>query len=308
MAKQEIQINSVKLLPGLKGLHIKYLELKEGTTNTYKEEVSRKIKRPIVGTELLLKFDEFEKYITGLCQIVEGKITVTGVTAGHDKFLLSGEIEVMDGDKKTPINTPLIKEDDGYEKYEEVQNIVDDIFKMALYYMQEGAYTASDKDIVLEFNKGKEGFDAEAVKNMSDEELTILSKKHLEKGGCVVLDPREEDMPGGIDFEEAPLKDISAGDEKQEMFETKSNHEFIPPNEGEEGMEVSKVDGVDFDKILEDERKEKEIVEAELKKQKVAEEKKAKAKAQLEELKKAQAKIEASIDEEDDFIPMRKVV
>lgn len=294
MSKQEIQISSVKLINGgLKGIAITYLRINDVKDTLWKSEVTEKNHRPIVGTELLTKFDEFATYITEINSVIEGNVTVTGITASHNKFLLSGTIDCLGGKKKSATNTPCVTEADGYERWEEVQEKVDEIYKMILEYMEKDLYTATNEQMILNFNKGKEGFDAEAVKNMSVEEQVAEATKLLEKIGCVVMNPNEEDMPGGvIDGEEVELKDISAGDEKHEMFETK---EEVKKNVEELSHQLHPT--IDIDKAN---------IGAE--KLRAETERKQKAKEQLAKLKEAQANIEQSIDEDDDFIPMRKVM
>lgn len=275
MSKQEIQISGVKLINGgLKGLEIKYLRINDLNSNRYKAEISEKSRRP-VNIEMQLKFEEFKSYLAELCSVEEEKVSITGIVAGHSKFLISGTIEVL-GKKKSAINTPAITEEDKYDKWDEVQAKVDEIYKMVLSYMEDNSYTATSEQMILQFNKGKEGFDESSLKNMSQEEMVAEATKLLEKIGCVVMNPHEEDMPGGIDSQEEilPLKDISAGDEKQGMFVDCviiDSEEQISKNE-------------DLDKL----------------KQKSAE--------KLAKLKESQDKLENIVDEEDEFIPMRRVI
>jgi hypothetical protein len=351
MASKEIQISSVKLINGgLKGLEIKYLELNDVNSNIYKSEITKKSRRP-VNIDMQLKFEEFKDHLAELCSIDEGKLAITGITAGHDKFLISGTVEVLDK-KKSAINTPCIKEEDGYDKYDVVQEKVDSIYKMVLEYMEKEAYTATNEQMILQFNKGKEGFDAEAVKNMTEEEQVIEATKLLEKIGCVVMNPHEEDMPGGIDAkDDFELEDISAGDEKQDMFAEKigvvSQKDLVHPEDfnisvGDEKEELfteePKKDGK-FTLTMRDPEEKSSVFVGEIKSEgfidtqdettttttidigkatkedadklieasKIAE-KKQKAQEQLAKLKASQKKVEQAVDEDDDFIPMRKVM
>lgn len=304
--KQEIQISSVKLINGgNKGIRISYIKMMEDKNGRMSiSKMNEENDRPIVGTELLLKFDEFSEYITGINNIEEGKVTATGITASASKFLLSGTIECFNGNKKSATNTPLITEQDDYEKWDEVQAKVDELYKMVLSHMETEKYMATDRDIVISANKGKEGFDIEAVNNMTEQELTDLATKHLEKIGCVVMNPNEEDMPGGIDGEEVELKDISAGDDKVDMFEAKAevnkNVEELSEQLHPTTIDIEKESKIKADKELA--KKVEADVEAERKS-------KAKAKEQLAKLKQTQEKLEQSISDDDDFqMPLRKVI
>ncbi len=167
--------------------------------------------------------------------------------------------------------------------------------------METAVYAASDYDFILSVNKGKEGFDVEAVKNMSHEEQVAEATKLLEKIGCIVMNPNEEDMPGGvIDGEEVELKDISAGDEKQEMFESKEIEIKVPSHKSTATVEV----------LLEQMYTTVDINKANIDSEKLRDEteRKEKAREQLAKLKETQAKLEQVIEDDDDFdIPMRKV-
>lgn len=302
MNKETIQISSVKLIDGgLKGLKIKYLITGDDSEGrSYNKTRTEENHRPVVGTELLVKFDEFQKYFEEICSVETGRSIITGITAGFDNFIIHGKVDCLE-DKVAPLSTPKTREEDNYGAWVEVQAKVDELYKMVSDYMELGSYSANDLDIVLAANKGKEGFDAEAVKLMTEEELTILSTQHLEKIGCIVMNPHEEDMPGGIDSEEVELKDISAGDEKETMFDEEDKD--MPPTEvvvEEKKVVEGKIIDIEKNRI-DAKRKEKESAEIADKKQK--------AREQLAQLKEAQAKLEKVVDEDDDFVvPTRKVM
>lgn len=225
------KIGGVKLInTGLRGIEIIYetVEIIDGVS--YNSEDTKKSFRP-AHHDLKDFMKDLRTYLIELCgydeeSVIKADFEITGVKAGSDSFLISGKFRCWN-DKIIAVNTPLIKEVDAYERFDEVMTIVDKIYKETDMYLK-GVKKADRKEIIVDYMKDvkknnlftytyfeemtpeeQEKLMNEIEKDMGisvkEEEgkmvLTASEEEGVEKIGGVEETPQEEELPVDLDNE-----------------------------------------------------------------------------------------------------------
>ncbi len=216
------KIGGMKLInTGLKGVEITYETLEYIDGVPYSSQDNKKSYRP-AHRELKALMKEFVTPLIELCgyplpkEDVMGKVDitsgvnvadfeVTGIVAGTDRFLISGKYRCWE-DKVIAINTPLIKEVDGYEHFNDVIKLVDNVYAEIDLYLS-GAKSITKQEVIIDYMKDvkkKETFKMEDdFSSMNDEELKLMLKEidkdlgiavHLENGKLVIGTSEEEEV------------------------------------------------------------------------------------------------------------------
>lgn len=234
------KIGGVKLInTGLRGVIITYetVEILDGVS--YTSDDDKKSYRP-AHRELK---DLMKKLVTPLIELCgypasdaigahqEIDFEVTGVKASTDSFLISGKLRCWE-DKVIALNTPLIKEGDQYESFDDVMKIVDNLYKETELYLS-GAKNITKEAIVEDWVrdvKKKSTFKLEDdLTGMDGKELEEMMKQmekdcgfsvHME-GGKMVLG----DSPEVIQ----DAKDADAVIASKERIEATDEEEMIIP-------------------------------------------------------------------------------
>lgn len=280
--KKGKSISGLKLLDGgMKGLQLSYMTSEVQDGMRYESTHDDKKKRP-VHRELKELVKQLKPYFLELCGYseycdAEGlealmMVTeVTGVTAGTDKFLITGKVRSW-GDKVIGVSGPLIKEVDAYDEFDAVIGLVDKIYREADLYMQ-GIKKATKVEIIedymKDFKKNAEFkyIDFEAMteeeqgafmKNM-DKELGI--KVVFEDGANVIAADEGEPTFGDLNnineivpVSEAPLITSSKKESKKLIKPVKGETVVLAP----QTILLSKDDSEMFSEAEQDEPKEEE--------------------------------------------------
>lgn len=200
-------LQSVKLVDGgVKGIVVVYgsSEVRNGVR--YYNEHSVKHRAP-VSEEMVEKFKELKPYMLSICGYVGNEremknmaqnLSINGVTYNDKGVVLSGQINVLAGNKVVALNTPLITDGNEYSDFVQVINILDNLFKETQMYI-DGSRTPSMVQIAMKFADKNPEIDKEAIKAMSDTELIAFVMPLLDKAGhCIILntdvsEDKEED-------------------------------------------------------------------------------------------------------------------
>ncbi|MCC7514562.1 MAG: hypothetical protein IT212_07700 [Bacteroidia bacterium] len=196
------KIGGLKLInTGLKGVEIRYetAEIIDGVQ--YSSEDLKKSFRP-AHRELKALMKEFVSPLIELCGYRQENVNpydfeVTGITAGTEQFIISGKYRCW-GDKVISINTPLIKEGDAYEHFNDVVTLVDNVYKEIDLYLS-GVKKITKKEVIVDYMKDvkkNETFKIEDdFSSMNDEEWKLMLKEinkdlgivvHMEDGKMVI--------------------------------------------------------------------------------------------------------------------------
>lgn len=250
------KIGGIKLLnSGLKGVEITYETLEVVGGVSYTSEDNKKSTRP-AHRELKDLVKLLGYHLMVLCgyddEVRLSDFEVTGIKAGSDRFLITGKFRSW-GDKIIAVNTPLIKEVDGYESYDEVSALVDKIYLETDLYLK-GVKKIKRSEVVADYMKDvkkKEGFDINADFNyMSKEEMDEMLKdfdKNL--GICVTM--------------ENGKMVIATDEDEEDKFKTATIEEYDDSNNVINIVNVEE-DNVEIPVIVPIERVSIEVVKEEL--------------------------------------------
>lgn len=205
------KIGGIKLInTGLKGLEIQYDTIEIIDDVSYDSEDSKKSFRP-AHRELKALMKEFVKHLIELTgykndSVNEAEFEVTGITANSSQFLITGKYKCWK-DKIIPVNTPLIKESDQYEHFNDVINLVDNVYKEVDLYLS-GAKKITKQEVIMDYMKDVKKDDTFTMEQdfstMNEEELKLMLKGidkelgiavHMEDGQLVIGDAEEEIVP-----------------------------------------------------------------------------------------------------------------
>lgn len=217
--KNDIQLSSVKLVAGgLKGIEVKY-QLSEVRENRYFfNEYSSKKKAP-VHRELEECFSWLKGHLLDICGYsldeAERKyhmdnLEMTSVTLNDKGFILSGQLNILNGDKALNITTPIIAETDEYCDNSKVVAIIEGIFAETKEYMA-GKKQMDDVQFVIKSNKENEEFDKDAFMKLTKKEQREFATKILEDQGAFIFlaDEMEGDATPAPTKEKAPAKEVA---------------------------------------------------------------------------------------------------
>lgn len=195
------KIGGVQLInTGLRGVQIVYetVEVLDGVS--FNSEDTKKSFRP-AHHDLKQFMKDLRTYLIELCgydeeTVMEADFEITGIKAGTDSFLISGKFRCWN-DKIIAVNTPLIKEVDAYERFDEVMTTVDKIYKETDLYLK-GIKKPKRQEIIVDYMKDVKKqnlFSFEYFEQMTPEEQEKLMKEiekdmgisvHEENGQMVV--------------------------------------------------------------------------------------------------------------------------
>lgn len=238
------KIGGISLInTGLKGVIITYEteEIIKGVS--YRSEDNKKSFRPahreLKGyvKELVPHLMELSGYTGKELKMKQLDFEVTGIKAGSDRFLITGKFKCW-GDKVIAVNTPLIKEVDGYEGYEKVIELTDKIYSETDLYLR-GVKNIRSQDVIEDYMKDikkRETFVATDFENMTMEEQNELIKEF------------DKDLGISVSIEDGKMV-IGSSDEHEEEFiaeitteqELKSSV-FVVPEEEEQEKVSNEID------------------------------------------------------------------
>lgn len=207
-------IGGIKLVKtGLKGIEITYetIEILNGVS--YSSEDTKKSKRP-VHRELKALVKELTPYLIELLGFPQEGINdldfeVTGIKAAKDRFLITGMHRCW-SDKIIGVSTPLLKEADDYDHYDEVMELVDKIYKETDLYIS-GARTAKRQEVIVDYMKDikkSAEFEFSDFENMSKEDQDALLQE-IEKDMAIMVHEEDGQMViGAVEEEEEELNEV----------------------------------------------------------------------------------------------------
>lgn len=186
---------------GFKGAVVTYLREEEKNGRPFINEVTEKRKHPIhLSLEKMFKDLRYHLLdITGLLRGDEDKAMkdytiqeceVVGIEFDAASFILSGEKKVF-ADKAIKLKTCKVTEEDMYEHFETVQNLIQAIVEETKEYLA-GTKKVDDVEVLqrwVQAGKSKE-LTEESLKNYTPEQLLEFGRKLIENrfGGIVLLD------------------------------------------------------------------------------------------------------------------------
>jgi hypothetical protein len=187
------KIGGIKLLNmGLKGVEITYETVETIGGKVYTSEDNKKSFRPAHRElkDLVKELAPHMMALTGYENELRLKdFEVISVKAGSDRFLISGKYRCW-GDSIISVNTPLIKEVDGYVEYDDVSALVDKIYAEADLYLR-GVKKIKNVDVISDYMKDvrkREDFDiSNDFTSMSKEELDELLDEFQKDLGITVV-------------------------------------------------------------------------------------------------------------------------
>lgn len=191
---ESINVSGIKVMGGgLKGLEVNYV--KQETDKKGKEWLNdywqgRKVP---IGDELEKVIKSFRYYLLDvygydLEDVNVGDVEITEVNFGNGWFVIKGD-KRGGGDKHLKLKTYKVTEEDEYEKYVEVENLIGQLKAEVKDYM-EGNSVMSNDQLVMRFyqDKGKATDEFKAnFEAMSDKEKEEEATRILEKMGHLVI-------------------------------------------------------------------------------------------------------------------------
>ena len=217
---------------GFNGMHAHYFIEEVKNNRTVMTPVIKKPKDPI-HKDLENLFKELRVNLLELCEMIddrteEGELkfklletNVTDIEFDSDGFIIHGYKETL-GDKKLPLNPPKIEEIDGYDKFQDVMDIMRSIALETKQYL-EGSKKVSDMEIAERWvAAGKDkSMTMETFKGLTAEEQLEFCTNFIEKQyGGIVMTPDND------------LKDMdntAAIEEMETEFNINGQDEIIVP-------------------------------------------------------------------------------
>ncbi len=190
-----MKISKIKLNDGgLKGLTVTFLryESKDGAS-WLTEYPGVKYKYPVQGV-LAKAIQEMKKYVSELCSLTTSdelgndnysNVTVTGVSATDDGFVITASIDTV-CDKKYTVNTPFICSKDGYSRFHEASSVIDKIFSLTDEYIA-GRTIINKTQFILDLHANDDNFDTDVFKAKSEIEKEAFYMDELERRGHIIL-------------------------------------------------------------------------------------------------------------------------
>jgi len=210
-----MKIRNVKLLDGGRaGIEVQYVleNEKGGTTWNDKYKVEYRDPPP---TELKAMFKELEEHLILICRITvtndkKGIVKIDSISTDLLKFFsIGGTITTFDN-AKINISTPKMPATTEYHGFDNVVTIAEKIFKAAYDHINSGkSSTYLEIGISLIGEKKAE--------EMSDEEITKFSKRHLQGKGAIVIE--NEDFTASDKDDEETDEETSVEDSVQAPVE-----------------------------------------------------------------------------------------
>lgn len=211
---------------GMKGLEVSYNHQEEKNGKTWNIEDWQDRKIPI-GEKLDEVIKAFRYYLLDVFGYNMDDVNVSDVKIKELKFdgeiMISGELRVLNGDRTVNLKTCKIDDSCEYEKMSELQGLVRQLKDELALYM-DGKSIMSEKQLVMEFYKGKKGFNEEEFAGLSEEELKVKYTKALEEMGSIVI--HQDDMAVG----DVKVDTVSMGAPVVEKKESVVEAVVVSPN------------------------------------------------------------------------------
>lgn len=224
--KSVARIGGIRLLSnGIKGIKISYETMESEDRQNYSNNHKDERHRPVHGElkELVRSLKSYFLELTGYAyatktdayEALEMCTEITGIDAGTDRFLITGTIRSWE-DKIIAVNTPLIKEGDMYDRFEEVMELVDKIYKQADLYMR-GVKRATTQEVVVDYMKvikKSSNFTYDMFENMTPEEQSELMSGMQKDLGFEVIDENGVQV---LSVDDSANHLISVNDEMEDL-------------------------------------------------------------------------------------------
>lgn len=204
---KEVRIGAVKLVQGgLKGIVVNYEQTEIRNNREFFTEFPGVKKKFPIHQELEDCFGWLKGYLLDICNYSDSpserpmlleSTTIIGVKYNDKGFVITGKLSTI-GDKEFALNTPLISAEDGYPDFDKVTAIMDGIYSETKEYM-EGKKIISDEQIVIKFNKGKEDFDINTFRGLSNEEQMKIATEIMTKNKCLIFHNDEIEEDDGLE-------------------------------------------------------------------------------------------------------------
>ncbi len=210
-----MKILDVKLrLNGLKGLIITY----DRADNDFAATHTSKFKKPVQG-EVKMHFGDLAPHFVKILGLLDGtEVHVTGASKSVDgDIVLSGSVRSAGVDKHYQVVTPVVKSEDGYDGYSELETIVTNLYETAQEYAT-SKKQLNNKQLLLDFatQTGKLAF--EDIESMDEEAQLKKAREILEKNGCLVFE--SEEAPEGVSGEETTVEWPEVDEAHEDPFAT----------------------------------------------------------------------------------------
>ncbi len=214
-----MKFSKVKLQGGgLHGLEGHYTMFEEKDNFQFENEYMRKRKAP-VPQKLKNAFAKLKIHVLTICGIAtdqEDEIEITGIASDADnQFLIMAKVRTLET-LFYALNTPLVKSENGYVQFNEVIEIVKEIYTLCREYFKQ-KIALDHKQIALDFfnqnpdevskvinadvKDGEEGHTITAadIEAMADGELQPILIAALERKGCVIMKKEEHDTSTDVE-------------------------------------------------------------------------------------------------------------
>ncbi len=205
---------------GSKGAKIEWTEDQKKDGYDWKVPTSKSPRYPIhLGlekkiNELRVFALEFSGYFKGSSDkgvkaFIKQDCQITEIIFVKDGFKFKFELENCG--KTIKVETFDILKQDGFESFNEINEILDAVKEETELYLQ-GKVVVSDKEMVTMFAKNNKQITLEFIEGLDETELKEFCTKTLTKMGSVVahvdLDEEESDVINDVEFEERPYEEL----------------------------------------------------------------------------------------------------
>lgn len=208
---------------GLKGLTVDYVQQEVGNDKRYYNNEYTAHKKHPVHKELEHAVNDLKYHALEILGFIHESTKknekdellystkIKSVQFDEEGFLISFVRELFDV-KASAVNTPMIKQKDGYHAFDTVMDIIEKIVTETELFM-ENKKEVSDAEIAMRYieNKKDAKMDMETFKNLPPEEQRDFATKIVEKFGGAVYMP-EDISVDGVDVS----KEIQDATDKQE--------------------------------------------------------------------------------------------
>lgn len=224
--KIDMQISNVKFADGGRhGIVVGYSWVENrGHFDFTNEAPGVKFRAP-VNQELRESFEKLREFVIEICRFnnrFREDVEVTGITSNAtSKFLISAKVRT-EGNTVFAVNTPLIKEETGYDQFENVIIAIQNIYDQVKEYVEKRKM-ATPQQIVMAFEKDNADFDKDAFNELSEEDQIKRAEELLIGKGYLTVSPVEIIDDDAIVSEEGFGTEIEVIEKKKEVKVRKLN-------------------------------------------------------------------------------------
>jgi hypothetical protein len=217
-----MQIKKIKLNDGgFKGAEIMFLKPEEKKNKVFNNEITEKRKNPI-HYDMEKPFKDLRYHLLLICGVINTSMEkteldftiadseVVSIKFDDESFVITGTMKSAFGSKTFKIETPAMTGDDGYDYYDAVRGIIDQIVVETELYMNSKKEVSPEEMAVRYIAAGKDkDVSADVFEGMSMEEKKEYCKNLLEeKFGMFVMENEDLQLYGAETVEEANDKII----------------------------------------------------------------------------------------------------